>query len=441
MDTTAIVDRVDSLFPDLRATLEDLVRIPGVSATDPAAVRRSAEAVREVLAGAGLSDVRLLEVDGAHPAVFGEIPAPAGAPTVLLYAHHDVQPAGPGWGREPFEPAEQDGRLYGRGSADDKAGVIVHLASVLVHADDPPVGIKVFVEGEEEIGSPHLPDFLERYGDLLAADVIVIADSGNWRVGVPSFTTSLRGAVDCTIEVRTHAHAVHSGLFGGVVPDALTVLVKALATLHHDDGSVAVAGLAARDYDPLDLTEDEIRSTVGAVEGLELIGRGSLTSRLWHQPAIAVTGVDAPPVDGAANALMPTARARVSMRVAPGQDIEAATTALMEHLEAAVPWGAEVTIRRNGVGEPSELVTGGPAYEAWTEGARTAWGVDPVEIGVGGSIPFVASFAEAMPGAPILLTGVTEPTSNAHGPDESVDLEDLRRTCIAQAIGLEHLRP
>jgi acetylornithine deacetylase/succinyl-diaminopimelate desuccinylase-like protein len=430
---------VNDAFDHLVETLEDLVRTPGVSATDPAAVRRSAHQVAGLLEDAGMTGVRLLEVEDAHPAVYGELLGPEGAPTVLLYAHHDVQPPGPGWEGEPFEPRTVDGRLFGRGSADDKAGVVVHLASILAHRDAPPVTIKAFIEGEEEIGSPHLPTFLDRFGDLLAADVIVIADSGNWRVGAPSFTTSLRGLVDCVVEVRTHRQAVHSGLFGGVLPDALTVLSRLLATLHDADGAVAIDGLVASDADPLDLTDEEIRSSAGAVDGLQLIGRGTLTSRLWHQPAIAVLGIDAPPVDQAANALMPSARAKVSMRLAPGQDPATAFDALAAHLEGHAPWGAQVTVTRGGAGEAFALEATGPAYDAWAHGFREAWGVDPVEIGVGGSIPFVAAFSASMPGAPILLTGVTEPTSNAHGPDESVDLEDLRKMCIAQAIALADL--
>ncbi len=439
MPTTEIIETVDELMPRLRATLEDLVRIPGVSATSPDEVRRSAEAVMELFKSAGVTGTRLLEVDGAHPAFYGEIRGPEGAPTVLLYAHHDVQPPGPGWERDPFEPWEENGRLFGRGVGDDKSGVVMHLASALVHGAAPPVTLKFFIEGEEEIGSPFLPKFLETYGDLLAADVIVIGDSGNWRVGAPSFTTSLRGLVDCTVEVRTHGHAVHSGLFGGVVPDAISALSRVLATLHDEDGSVAVEGLVRRDADPLDLTEDEIRDQVDAVDGLRFIGTGSLTSRLWHQPAIAVLGIDAPAVGEAANALIPVARAKVSMRLAPGQEPAAAQAALEAHLVAAAPWGAQVSVLDGASGESFALDTGGTAYAAWTEGFRKAWGVDPVETGVGGSIPFVASFNEAMPDSPILLTGVIDPTGNAHGPNESVDLAELRNACVAQAIALSLL--
>lgn len=423
-------------FPRIRATLEDLVRIPGVSATDPAAVRRSAEAVAALFADAGVADVSLLEVPDAHPAVFAEIPGPEGAPTVLLYAHHDVQPAGPGWERDAFEPIVEDGRLFGRGSADDKAGIVVHLASVLAFDGAPPVTLKIFIEGEEEIGSPHLPAFLETYRDRLAADVIVIADAGNWAVGVPSFTTSLRGLVDCVVEVRTADHAVHSGMFGGAVPDAITALAHTLASLHHPDGRVAVAGLVADDDTALDYAEADLRQQVGTVAGLELIGTGSLASRLWQQPAVTVIGIDAPTTAEAANALIPVASAKVSLRIAPGQDAAEALRLLGDHLIANAPWGAEVTVHPGAVGEAIAIEATGPAYDAWADAFRTVWDREPVSMGVGGSIPMVAALTDTFPDAAILLTGVGDPTSNIHGPDESVDLDDLERMCRAQILAL-----
>jgi acetylornithine deacetylase/succinyl-diaminopimelate desuccinylase-like protein len=317
-----LITAVNDNFVQIRQDLESLVRIPSVSSADfdPAQVRRSAEAVRELFQDEGLQNVQLLELDGAHPAVFGEIPAPPGAPTIMLYAHHDVQPPGPDelWDSPPFEPAERDGRLFGRGTCDDKAGIAVHLGAIRAHGGTPPVGVKLFIEGEEEIGSAHLGDFLDEYRELLAADAIVIADSANWKVGEPALTVSLRGLVDCVVEVRTLASAVHSGSFGGAVPDALITLSRLLATLHDDRGEVAVAGLVTGDATTIDLDEDELRAQAGAVEGLELIGSGSLTARMWRKPAIAVLGIDAPRVAGAINALVPVATAKISMRLAPG---------------------------------------------------------------------------------------------------------------------------
>ena len=339
-----LASAVDASFPSILTELEAMVRIPSVSAPafDAAEVRRSAEHVAEVLRRHGFTDVRLLEVEGAHPAVFGEIEGPAGSPTVLLYAHHDVQPPGPDnlWTSPPFEPVERDGRLYGRGSSDDKAGIAVHLGAVGAHGGRPPIGVKVFVEGEEEIGSEHLPVFLDRYRDALAADVFVIADSANWRVGAPAVTVSLRGLVDCVVEVRTLDKGVHSGQFGGAFPDALTTLCRLLATLHDDAGNVAIAGLGGYSVDPLDLTEEELRAQAGALPGTALIGAGTLTERMWTRPACSVLAIDAPPVAEAINQLLPSARAKVSVRIPPGTDAPGALDALEAHLVAERPLGS-----------------------------------------------------------------------------------------------------
>lgn len=436
-----IASTVADQFPATRAHLEDLVRIPSVSASgfDPGEVRRSAEATAGLLETVGLQQVRLLELGGAHPAVFGEIPAPPGAPTVLLYAHHDVQPPGEGWSSDAFEPIERSGRLYGRGTSDDKCGVVLHAAAIKALNGAVPVGVKVFVEGEEEIGSLHLDEFLAAHGDALGADVIVIADSSNWRTGLPSFTTSLRGLVDCEVEVRTKRHAVHSGMYGGVFPDALTALARLLATLHDEAGRVAIARLVAEDADPLDLTEDELRTQVDAHDTLELIGTGTLTSRLWRQPALSVLAIDAPRVSEAVNALVPVATAKVSLRLAPGQHPGEAMAALTDHLVSRAPWGAQVTVTPGASGDAFSLETGGPGYAAFAGGFREAWGEEPVEVGQGGSIPFVAAFSDAFPEAEILLTGVGDEKSRAHGPDESLDLEELRRGALAEAIALVQL--
>lgn len=439
-----ISQRVDALFPDLRRTLDALIRIPSVSAPghDPGQVRASAEATVRLFEDAGLDGVRLLELDGAHPAVFGERAGPEGTPTVLLYAHHDVQPQGDeaSWSVPPFEPTERDGRLYGRGSSDDKAGIVTHVGAVRALGDDLPVNVKVFVEGEEEIGSANLPAYIDAYGDLLAADVIVIADSAHWKVGVPAFTTSLRGLVSVIVDVEVLQHAVHSGLFGGAVPDALTVMARILAGLHDEHGSVAVGGIADGPTPDLDLDEAEIREQAGIHDGVELIGTGTVTSRLWTKPAVSVLAIDAPPVAEAINALVPRARAKVSMRIPPGQDADAAMRALIDHIESQPAWGARVTATPHESGEAFLLGSGNdPRADAVRTAYAEAWGSDVVDIGVGGSIPFVAAFADRYPDATILLTGVGEPSSRAHGPDESMDLGELRRGIVAEAIALRNL--
>lgn len=435
--------KVETLLPALRGDLEALVRIPSVSAPsfDAAQVRRSAESTAELLRGAGYQNVRLLEHADAHPAVFGEVSGPAGAPTVLLYAHHDVQPPGEddGWDTEPFEPEERDGRLYGRGSSDNKAGVVGHAAVLRAFDGAPPVNLKVFIEGEEEIGSANLPGFLAEHGDLLAADVIVIADSGNWRVGVPALTTSLRGLVSVKVEVKVLEAGVHSGQFGGAVPDALTILCRVLASLHDANGEVAVPGLVTGDADPLDLTEEELRSQAGMLPGVELIGSGNLTSRLWMKPAAAVLAIDAPPVAKAINQLLPRATAKVSVRLAPGDVPDRAMKSLVAHLESQPAWGAQVTVTPGESGAPFALGGEDSRVDAFRTAFAEAWGRQPVDMGVGGSIPFVAAFSNAYPEAAIVLTGAADPTSRAHGPNESLDLDDWKKSIVAEAIALRLL--
>ena len=420
-----------------------MVRIPSVSAPgfDPEHVRRSAEFVADLMRSSGLDGVRLLEIDGAHPAVFGEKWVSDDAPTVLLYAHHDVQPPGPAdqWETAPFEPFERDGRMYGRGTADDKVGIALHLASIRAFGDDLPVNVKVFIEGEEEIGSKHLVDFLDAYTDLLASDAIIIGDAGNWRVGVPGLTVSLRGLVDCVVSIRTLRYAVHSGSFGGTYPDAITTLSRLLSCLHNDDGSVAVEGLVSRECDPLDLTASELDEQMLPVPGLQLGGNGSLTSRIWMKPSISVLAVDAVPIGQAINQLVPEASAKVSMRIPPGQDRAEALTALKKHLHDNVPWGAELTIIDGSEGDAFELDTTGPMYDAYRAGMSEGYGAEPIEMGSGGSIPFVAAFAERYPQAAVLLIGVSDPTSRYHGPNESLELADLESAIVAQSIAFENL--
>ena len=430
-------------MPRIRDELERLVRIPSVSADgyDPSEVRRSAEASAEILGAAGLQDTRLLEIEGAHPAVFGEAPGPDGSPAVLLYAHHDVQPTGPEhlWDTDPFQPVEKQGRLYGRGTSDDKCGVAMHAAVLRAFGGRPPVGVKVLIEGEEEIGSAHLAGFLSEHGDALEADVVIVADSGVWKVGVPGITTSLRGLVDCVVEVRTLDHAVHSGMYGGPVVDAVTALSRLVATLHDDRGNVAIAELATGPEPPVDQTEEEYRAEAGVTDGAHLVGEGGITERLWMKPSIGVLGLDAPSVQTATNQLIPSARAKISLRLAPGDDPERAMDALVGHLESNAPWGARVTVTRGAGGRPFQLRADGPAFDAARRAFKEVWGTDPVEMGTGGTIPLVAALADRYPDAQILLTGAADPDCRAHSENESVDLGELERSAAGEALLLHHL--
>jgi acetylornithine deacetylase/succinyl-diaminopimelate desuccinylase-like protein len=429
-------------LPGVRADLERLVRIPGVAfdGFDHSHVERSAQATADLLRGCGLT-VEVVR-SGGQPAVIGRRPAPAGAPTVLLYAHHDVQPVGDlsRWLSDPFEPVERDGRLYGRGAADDKAGIMAHVAALRAYGDRLPVGVVVFVEGEEEFGSESLERLLVEYRGQVTADVIVIADSGNWDIGVPALTTSLRGLVNCYVELRVLDKAIHSGMFGGAVPDALTALSRLLATLHDDAGDVAVKGLVSRVAAPLDYPQDRLRAEAGMLDGVSFIGTGRLVDRVWTKPALSVLGIDAPPTGEAPNALVPSAKAKLSLRLPPGDDPKSAYAALCEHLEAHVPWGAQITMTFESDGAPSEIDATGPMYDAARAAFRAAWdGVEPVEMGAGGSIPFIATFQEMFPGAAILITGVEDPYAGAHGPNESLHLGEFARVCLAEALLLRNV--
>jgi acetylornithine deacetylase/succinyl-diaminopimelate desuccinylase-like protein len=436
-------DAVQQVLPSVRADLERLVRIPSVSA-DPAAapyLRESAAEVAALLEAAGLPEVEILTIPGGQPAVVARRPAPPGAPTVLLYAHHDVQPTGDraSWDTDPFQPTETGGRLYGRGAADDKAGIAVHLAALRAHGDQLPVGVTVLVEGEEEIGSPTLLPFLDTYSDRFAADVVVFADAVNWTTDVPSLTTSLRGGAGVLVELRTLDHAVHSGLFGGPVPDALTALCRLLATLHDEQGDVAVAGLHRGPADPVDLTEARLRADAGVLDGVQLIGTGSLTERLWAAPSITVIGLDAPATAAASNTLLPVARAKVSLRVAPGDDSDRACEALKAHLRAHAPWGAQVSVTSGWTAAPFTVRTGGHAYQAARQALSQAWGRPALDIGVGGSIPFVTAYAERFGDTEILITGVEDPDTRAHGANENLNLLTFQRACLAEALLLRDL--
>lgn len=446
-DTAALRARVAEQFPALQADLEALVRIPSVSAAafDQAHVAASATATAQLLRDAGLPDVQILSAprpDGTPgaPAVVARRPAPAGAPTVLLYAHHDVQPPGDAatWDTEPFEPTQVAERLYGRGAADDKAGVVAHLGALralgLPEGNDLPVGVTVFLEGEEESGSPSFRAFLEQYRDLLAADVIVVADSTNWKIGVPALTTSLRGLVDGEVELRVLDHAVHSGMFGGAVLDAVTLMSRLVATFHDEAGDVAIDGLVTAPEPAVDYAEAEFRADSSLLDGARLAGTGTLSGRLWSKPALSVIGMDVTSVAEASNTIAPRCTAKISLRLAPGQDPAAADAALAAHVAKHAPLGAQVTWRSGEQGKPFLAPGDTSAMRAARAAFTEAWGTAPVDVGVGGSIPFIADLLEVFPQAAILVTGVEDPDSRAHGANESVHLGELQKVVLAEAL-------
>ncbi|MEY4423700.1 MAG: hypothetical protein RLZZ258_803 [Actinomycetota bacterium] len=442
-------DSVNSNFEAYLDELQQLARIPGIawSAFDPAELERSAEAVAKLLAGTEVFDsVEILRshangVPGA-PAVVAQRMAKAGRPQILLYAHHDVQPPGDeqAWQTPAFEPHRTSDRIFGRGVADDKAGILAHLAAIRalkqVAGEDFDLGITVFVEGEEEAGSPTFRNFLDENSELLKADVIIVADSGNWSTEVPALTTTLRGLVSQVIEVSTLDHALHSGMYGGAVPDAMMALIKVLASLHDDQGNLAIAGLAEYEADRLDYSEGDLRRDTGLLPGVSAIGNGDYLERIWAKPALTVIGIDGQSVAMSSNTLLPKASAKISLRIAPGQEPEAALAILREHIETHLPFGAKVTFGEIELGKPFNMDASGWAAELAADALQGAWGVPSVNIGIGGSIPFIADLKEVFPAAQILVTGVEDPDSRAHSPNESVHIESLRKAMISEAVFL-----
>jgi acetylornithine deacetylase/succinyl-diaminopimelate desuccinylase-like protein len=449
-----LAEAVQGGLPRTIADLSSLVRIPSVSwdAYDPSHVAASADAVAELVRSTGLFDeVRVSSAPigdsgtTGQPAVLARRAAREGKPTVLLYAHHDVQPQGDDadWETPPFEPTLKGDRLYGRGASDDKAGVMTHVAALrAVHevlGDDLGVGVALFIEGEEEFGSRSFADFLRQHHDDLEADVIVVADSDNWSTTVPAITVGLRGNVTFRLTVRTLAHASHSGMLGGAVPDAMMAMVRLLGTLHDEVGSVAVAGLESRDADHPEQTEETLREESGLLDGVAPIGTGPLLSRVWSQPSITVTGIDAPSVANASNTLLPEVSVRVSARIAPGQTADSAYEALEAHVLAHAPFGAHVEITDVDKGDPFLVDTTGWAIADATVAMTEGWGEAPLQTGIGGSIPFIADLVRTFPAAQILVTGVEDPDTRAHSPNESQHLGVLHRAVLSEAILLARL--
>lgn len=458
----ALREAVDAGLPTAIAELSALVRIPSVSwdGFDPSQVRASAEKVAELARATGFFDsVDVIQVpiplDAGSgggslggPAVLARRAARNGKPTVLLYAHHDVQPEGneAHWDSKPFEPTLRGDRLYGRGTADDKAGAITHIAairalsSVLAAAGEvPELGVVLFAEGEEEFGSRSLPTILDQYHEQLAADAIVVADAGNWDLASPGLTVGLRGAVAFNLRVSTLDHASHSGQFGGQVPDAMLAAIELLATLWKKDGSVAVKGLTSHEAETPEYDEEKLRHETGLLDGVQPIGSGDILSRAWYQPSITITGIDAPSIKDASNTLIPSVRVRVSARVAPGQTARQAYELLESHLLEHAPFGAHLELEDLDVGEAFLVDTSGWAAEDALDTMREAYGVPAVEMGSGGSIPFIADLVARYPGAQILITGVEDPDSRAHSPNESLHLPTLQRAILAESLLLSRV--
>jgi cysteinylglycine-S-conjugate dipeptidase len=436
MSTRGHAATVSDLMPQLRREFDELVRIPSVSVPGVIddALLAAHDLVAELFADAGV-EVGRLDLPDTAPIVVGHIPAPPGAPTVLLYSHYDVVRPGDErqWESPPFEPSERDGAVFGRGTADTKSNVIAHVGALRAWDGRPPVGIKLCIEGYEEIGSGALPGYPATDPNLFAADALVIGDTGSIAPGIPTLTTTLRGMANVVLEVRTLASAKHSGQYGGAAPDALLALLHAIASLHDEDGNVAVEGLRRNEWPGAEMSEEQFRELGEVLPGMPLIGTGGLGSRIWSGPAITVIGIDVPSVDEAVNAVSPHARAVLNVRVHPEQDSLEAQAAVMAHLRNARPFGIAIDVQPGPTANGFSAVTTGPAYTAARAAWSRAWDAEVVMAGTGGSIPIVSALSGALPGAEALLVGTTDGYANIHGPNERVLLDEFERAIVAEA--------
>lgn len=434
-------DDVAALMPQLKEELASLVALPSLSEWGfPAHTRGPLNQTYDALIGlfrsAGVQRIQGLELPGAAPILTAEIPAPEGAPTVLLYGHYDVVPAGDEgkWHSPPFEATERDGAIYGRGTADSKSNILVHVGALRAWGGKPPVGIKILVEGQEEVGSPLEDGYPAKHPDMFRADAIVVADGGSIRAGQPSLTVSLRGDARVTVEVRTLASNKHSGQYGGAAPDALVVLLRALATMWDESGDVVVEGLRREEWTGESYTDDEFKVLAEIEDELPIVGSGGIGSKIWSGPGITVLGIDCPDVDGAAAAVQAYARAVVNVRVHPEQPAEEAQAAVMRHLESQRPFGVPLTLTAGATGDGFRARSSGPAWDAMVAAMSAAWGAETVEIATGGAIPLVKAMNEGVPDAAMFVFGTTDSFANIHGPNERVLLDEWENAVVAETL-------
>jgi acetylornithine deacetylase/succinyl-diaminopimelate desuccinylase-like protein len=436
--------RAAALMPELLTDLERLVGIPSVAfpGYPPEPVHRMADEALRLFREAGFASAEQQEVPSGYPPVYGEIPGPEGAPTVMLYAHYDVQPAPPeqGWTSDPWTATRKDdGRIYGRGAADDKGGLAVHLGTLKVFDGKPPCTVKLILEGMEETDS-NLEAFVEAHPELFACDLFVVCDMGNLRVGEPTLTTTLRGEVVCVVTLRTLQHPLHSGEFGGPAPDAMMALARLLSTLHDEEGNVAVDGVSSFAWDGTDIAAEDFRAGADLLAGVGLTGAGPVGARLWSRPSVSAIGIDMTSIAGSSNVLVPEARAKLSMRIVPGSDPQRELDALVRHLESHAPWGAQVEVERVDAVPGFRCPTDGPAYAAARRALEEAYGRPAGEAGSGGSIPLLQTLQQAAPNAEFVLWGPEDrAAARIHASDESVDPSEIERMILAQAFLLQRL--
>jgi acetylornithine deacetylase/succinyl-diaminopimelate desuccinylase-like protein len=436
-------ERIASLMGQVRPELAELVAIRSVADPrqfPPEECARSARWVRDAFAGVGFSDARLAEMADGSQAVLGTRPGPdPEAPTVLLYAHHDVQPPlnEADWRTPPFELTEAGGRWYGRGAADCKGNILMHLTALRALGAEMPVNLKLVVEGSEETTGA-LEDFVPGHADLLRADAILICDAGNAAVGHPAVTVSLRGVADVVVHVEALASQLHSGTFGGAAPDALAALVAMLATLRDSRGNTTIRGLDSTQVWPgAPYPPETFRADAGVLDGVSLLGDGTVSDMVWSRPAVTILGIDCPPVLGSTAAITPRASARLNLRVPPGTGAGEAAQSLVSHLYAVAPWGVHVTAETGAPGSGFLASTGGPAYRAIAAAMHEAYGRPMVTLGEGGSIPLCNVLADTFPDAELILMGVEEPLALIHAPNESVDPAEIAAMALTEALFLQ----
>ena len=440
-DAHDLAAHVAAGMPQLQEELASLVAIPGISEwhfpeRTRARLLEAHEALIPLFRDAGVGRISRLELPNTAPILTGEIPAPDGAPTVLLYGHYDVVPAGDEelWESPPFEASERDGAIYGRGAADSKSNLLVHVGALRAWDGRPPVGVKILLEGQEEVGSVLEEGYPSEHPELFAADAILVADGGSIRAGQPSLTVSLRGDVRITVETRTLASNKHSGQYGGAAPDALVVLLTALARLWDENGDVAVEGLRREEWQGESYTDDEFRSLAEIEEGMPIVGTGGIGSKIWSGPGITVLGIDCPAVDGAPAAVQSHARAVLNVRVHPEQPAAEAQAVVMRHLEALRPFGVPLTVTAGATGDGFRASSSGPAWDAMVAAMSTAWGADTVEIATGGAIPLVKAMSLGVPDASMFVFGATDSFANIHGPNERVLVDEWQKATVAEAV-------
>lgn len=439
--------RVASFMPQAKADLSTLVSFASVydpaQQPPPVDCDRAVDWLVDTFTAAGFSDVAAhLTADGSKT-VIGQRLIDAVAPTVLLYFHHDVQPplGQDEWTSSPWELTERDGRWYGRGAADCKGNIAVILTALRAVADDLGVNVRIVGEGSEEQGTGGLEDFVPRHPELLRADAILVLDAGNFAVGAPALTTSLRGMANVVVRVEALRSAVHSGMFGGAAPDALAALIAMLATLRDTDGNTTIAGLdTTATWPGQDYPADAFRADATVLDGVGLLGTGRVSDQVWARPAATVLGIDCPPVIGSSASIVPSAAARINLRVPPGMDITVAQAALRDQLVAAAPWQVRVTVEPEADGAPFAGATHGVAFDTIVTALKSAYETDEVRLlGQGGSIPLCNVFAETFPDAEIMLFGVEEPSCLIHAPNESVAPSEIETMAFALALFLRDL--